>query len=189
LDIAFEKIHSIAEFINEAKRKVESMSKVLEIQNKILGDLDKPLLTAHRCVLKEATVEEVREKSLLKTASLRKRVLILFNDMFLIVSEVYHFKGIMYLGNLICEAKEYRDRPSVVFKTPNFVREFVFSSAKERDEILVMFQNSKKKYMKARASMKAKKSERIQLVKESAREIEAPESNASDDSGERDSSC
>eukprot|EP00475_Leptophrys_vorax_P019975 TRINITY_DN2736_c0_g1_i1.p1 TRINITY_DN2736_c0_g1~~TRINITY_DN2736_c0_g1_i1.p1 ORF type:complete len:725 (+),score=210.00 TRINITY_DN2736_c0_g1_i1:40-2214(+) len=87
---AFEKVQSIAQHINESKRRVENMSKVLAIQNKIEGNMDVPLLAPHRRLIKEGHVEVGRSGLLGHT--FRKRVIFLFNDSFLTTAEDFAFK-------------------------------------------------------------------------------------------------
>jgi hypothetical protein len=87
---AFEKVQKIAQYINESKRRVENMSKVLAIQNKIEGNMDVPLLAPHRRLIKEGHVEVCRTNLL--GHNYRKRVIFLFNDSFLTTAEDFAFK-------------------------------------------------------------------------------------------------
>jgi hypothetical protein len=55
LEEAFDKIKAIASHVNEEKRKIESMSKLVEIQSKIQGDFG-TLLQAHRHLIRKRSL-------------------------------------------------------------------------------------------------------------------------------------
>ncbi|KAK5583173.1 hypothetical protein RB653_004764 [Dictyostelium firmibasis] len=75
LKIAFEKINSVAENMNEMRKEAESIMKLAEIQEKLDGDQTQQLAKSHRRFVKEGEFHEVLPKG--KKSLI---VLYLFND-------------------------------------------------------------------------------------------------------------
>lgn len=84
---AFDEIRSIASHINEQKREVESLSKLIKIQNGIRG-LKFALFEPHRHLCKEGAllVQKNREKP-------KERIVFLFNDILLWTNLKNDYKG------------------------------------------------------------------------------------------------
>jgi len=93
LEEAYTKIQAIATHINESKRIVEGMSKVLEIQNRITGDFGQ-LLQPHRRLIREGVVIKV-VGGLITQQHIRK--LFLFNDILLWTTDKSKFRGHLQL--------------------------------------------------------------------------------------------
>jgi hypothetical protein len=61
LEEAFAKVQSIAKHVNEAKRQVENMSKLLEVQNRI--NPPESLLQPHRRLIREGVLIKKEKKN------------------------------------------------------------------------------------------------------------------------------
>jgi len=90
LQDAYNKVKSIAIHINETKRAVESMTKLLEVQNRISGDFT--LLSPSRRLVKEGPLIKMNSQSVLGSKS-HIRVFFLFTDILLWTSPAYAYRG------------------------------------------------------------------------------------------------
>jgi len=143
---AFAKIQKIAQHINESKRRVENMSKVLAIQNKIEGNMDVPLLAPHRRLIKEGNVDVQRTGLLGHTY--RKRIIFLFNDSFLTTADDYSFKdwvlleGDSFAFTLIDDHGRY----GFACKYKDHDEKYFCASEAERDEWISLLNATREAY-------------------------------------------
>lgn len=79
---------AVAAQINEAKRHMENITQLLELQNQIVGELPGPLLVVGRVLLRRALVYK-RDP----TGKRKSQWLFLFNDLVLWTSEGYRYKN------------------------------------------------------------------------------------------------
>jgi hypothetical protein len=108
---ALDKIKNIAAHINETKRLVENMSKLLEIQNQISGDFG-TLMVPHRRLIREGVVQKLSTGLISTSANQRK--LFVFNDILLWTSMSNKFRGHIELERTNCS--EYSDKKRLGFK-------------------------------------------------------------------------
>eukprot|EP00475_Leptophrys_vorax_P008255 TRINITY_DN1530_c0_g1_i5.p2 TRINITY_DN1530_c0_g1~~TRINITY_DN1530_c0_g1_i5.p2 ORF type:complete len:479 (+),score=123.00 TRINITY_DN1530_c0_g1_i5:317-1753(+) len=93
LERSFEKIQDIADFVNDAKRKLEDVGRVMELQAHIMEDFSELVIPTRR-LLKEGTF--VR-KTHGKVIHSKTNVFFLFNDLILWTTEGLKYKGRMPL--------------------------------------------------------------------------------------------
>jgi hypothetical protein len=110
LEEAYLKIQAIATHINESKRTVEGMSKLLEIQNRITGDFGQ-LLQPHRRLIREGVVSKL-VPGIIQSQHIRK--LFLFNDILLWTTNSNKFRG--HLQLLGAKTIEIVDKKKYGFK-------------------------------------------------------------------------
>jgi hypothetical protein len=83
---ALQKVEKIASHVNEQKRQVEDMSKLLEIQNKLTG-ASWSLLLPHRRLVREGTLKKIATTGKIYRSMSKKDVNVyVFNDVFLIAN-------------------------------------------------------------------------------------------------------
>lgn len=97
---AIEKVQEIASHINESKRKVENMSTLLRIQEKIHGLSDHLILFKQgRSFIKEGKMIEMKVSGVFSTMKESQRIFYLFNDTLLWTSgNTMKYKGHSSLG-------------------------------------------------------------------------------------------
>lgn len=114
LQQALEKVKEVAEFVNDCKRRMENMSRVLAIQNKIQSDMPMKLLAPHRRLVREGIMEVVRVNRFVSAVkSVRKRICFLFNDSILLLSETHHLKQWHLLSEMEISAVPVLDKDIV----------------------------------------------------------------------------
>jgi len=95
---ALMKTKTIAAHINESKRQMENMSKLIEIQNKISGSMGTTILQPARRLIREGQLQEISSKGLFGSVKANLRIFFLFNDILLWTTTDYKFKGVMNLA-------------------------------------------------------------------------------------------
>lgn len=101
---ALTKIETVALFVNERKRSVENMNKLLQISEKISGGMpdDLELIEPHRKIMREGPVCVVSTRSILGvgvgTVKISKVNFLLFNDLLLWTNEANKYKGSLDLN-------------------------------------------------------------------------------------------
>jgi hypothetical protein len=132
---ALDKVQAVAAHVNEAKRYAENMSKLLEMQHRIVGDYDS-LVKSDRRFLREGRVGKgavVRSRSHRRSFSqgararalavsdsmlraVKQRQLFLFNDMLLWTTTSGKFRGSIALhGAVIAEPSVRAAAPGILF--------------------------------------------------------------------------
>lgn len=105
LNFALTKIESIAAHVNESKRHVENMSKLLDIQSRV-KDPKFQLFKPDRRLLREGMIKRVSEKYVLSDAvaarpphewEMLDQLLFLFNDMLLWTTPAFDITGFVDL--------------------------------------------------------------------------------------------
>jgi hypothetical protein len=98
LNDALHKIKHIATHINDAKRQVENMSKLIEIQNRISGSMGTTLIAPHRRLIREGVLQTIENKGLFGSIHQKVGLFYLFSDILLWTSQDHKFKGVMNLA-------------------------------------------------------------------------------------------
>eukprot|EP00475_Leptophrys_vorax_P039926 TRINITY_DN7314_c0_g1_i2.p1 TRINITY_DN7314_c0_g1~~TRINITY_DN7314_c0_g1_i2.p1 ORF type:complete len:548 (-),score=137.87 TRINITY_DN7314_c0_g1_i2:28-1638(-) len=142
---AYLRVQKVAQHINEIKRQVENAAKLFEIQNKIQGKLQAPILAPERQLVKEGVFDVIRE-SLLRGVYTRRYVLFLFNDMVLITTDTFDYKAMISMKHLIVHPWEIKELGQQGINIGTIVESlrFVMASSEERDtwlELLVSVKN------------------------------------------------
>jgi hypothetical protein len=109
LNFALAKIESIASHVNESKRHVENMSKLLDIQNR-LQDNKFVLFKPDRRLLREGMLKRLKEDYVLSDSSNRPaaehemvdQLFFLFNDLLLWTTPTFDITGSVELSKLSC---------------------------------------------------------------------------------------
>lgn len=100
----------IALEINESKRKLENMSKLMAIQQKIKDEGTKDgftLIVPHRTLLKQGNeVKMVQAKGMFGSMKVSDRILYLFNDVLVWTNRQQKYKGNMRVGAINVEDKD-----------------------------------------------------------------------------------
>ena len=78
--------------INEGQRAVENMSKLMTVQQRIIGDFD-GIIQPHRRLIREGVVTATYTHGVFATMRTRKSVFFLFSDLLLWTGESFKFKG------------------------------------------------------------------------------------------------
>eukprot|EP00808_Paulinella_micropora_P029750 g8634.t1 len=101
---ALAKVRVATAMINEGKRQMESMSRLLEVQSRI-SDLpeDLSLMAPSRRLLREGPIQEHRTAGVLGSIKPHARIFFLFNDIVLWTNEKFKFKGYLQLAPLSVE--------------------------------------------------------------------------------------
>lgn len=101
---ALTKIETVALFVNERKRSVENMNRLLQVSEKISGGMpdDLALIEPHRRILREGPVALVSSRSILGvgvgTVKISRVNFLLFNDLLLWTNEANKYKGSLDLN-------------------------------------------------------------------------------------------
>lgn len=85
-------VQRVALIINEGQRAVENMSKLMAVQQRIIGEFE-TLIQPHRRLIKEGIVSATYTHGMFSTLRTRRSVFFLFSDLLLWTSEDYKFKG------------------------------------------------------------------------------------------------
>lgn len=109
LNFALAKIESIASHVNESKRHVENMSKLLDIQNRLQKN-DFVLFRPDRRLLREGMLKRLKEEYVLSESSNRPaadyemvdQLFFLFNDLLLWTTPAFDITGSVELCKLSC---------------------------------------------------------------------------------------
>ena len=108
LTVALTKIESIGTHINESKRQVEQMSKLLDIQNR-LRNKEFVIFKPDRRLIKEGLIRRLREEFVLERSreephpsDVDDMLLFLFNDMLLWTTKEFDIAGHVPLDTLLC---------------------------------------------------------------------------------------
>jgi len=99
IEDALLKIQDVTADINEAKRQMENMTRLLEVQSRISGDVG-TLVVPHRRLIREGKLQELVSKRLLGSLKPEPRVFFLFSDILLWTTDSYKCKG--YVQNTTC---------------------------------------------------------------------------------------
>jgi len=91
---ALKKVSASASSINENKRKMENMSKLLEI-SKLIGNIPKgfQLMIPHRKFIRQAKMTQIAAKKTLMSLRTSEREVFLFSDILLWTDKSKHYKG------------------------------------------------------------------------------------------------
>eukprot|EP00475_Leptophrys_vorax_P006006 TRINITY_DN13655_c0_g1_i1.p1 TRINITY_DN13655_c0_g1~~TRINITY_DN13655_c0_g1_i1.p1 ORF type:complete len:806 (+),score=221.61 TRINITY_DN13655_c0_g1_i1:147-2564(+) len=94
LQQAFDKIQKIAVHINENKRQIEQLSRLLEIESRLGGkeDIGFEIISHDRHVLREGNLYQFNH-TMLRGDHIRPRKVILFTDRFLWTTTEFEFRG------------------------------------------------------------------------------------------------
>jgi len=90
------KIKDVTTDINEAKRQMEQMTRLMEVQNRIQGEFG-TLVVPHRRLLREGVLQEMAANRLFGSLKPTPRVFFLFSDILLWTTDSYRFKGYLQL--------------------------------------------------------------------------------------------
>jgi hypothetical protein len=140
---AYLKVQKVAQHINEIKRQVENASKLFEIQNKIQGKLQAPILAPERNLVKEGVFDVIRE-SLLRGVYTRRYVLFVFNDMILITTDSFDYKAMISMKHLVLLPWDTDTQLGIDIGTVVETIRFMFPTEQDRDswlELLVKVKN------------------------------------------------
>lgn len=92
LNQALTAVQKVASVINEGQRAVENMSKLMTVQQRIIGDFD-GIIQPHRRLIREGVVTATYTHGVFATMRTRKSVFFLFSDLLLWTGESFKFKG------------------------------------------------------------------------------------------------
>ena len=143
LDSALAKAESIAEHVNESKRHVENMSKLLDIQNR-LHDNKFVLFKPDRRLLREGMLKRLKDDYVLSDSSLRPasehdmvdQLFFLFNDLLLWTTPAFDISGSVEMSKLTCLPNQIATMPytiSLGVRGKPFSADMVFL-AKDKEE-------------------------------------------------------
>ena len=117
LAVALTKIESIGTHINESKRQVEQMSKLLDIQNR-LKNKEFVIFKPDRRLIKEGLIHRLTEEYVLERSreephpsDVETLLLFLFNDLLMWTTKEFDIAGHVSLDTLLC-------LPDATFKVP-----------------------------------------------------------------------
>ncbi len=97
------KVQVIATHINEQKKQMENLSKLIEIQNRISGDYNE-LLQPSRSLVREAPIVIKEATGLFGGVTNEPRIFFLFNDILLWTTPGDHtFKGVLEVSAITAE--------------------------------------------------------------------------------------
>ena len=109
LCVALSKIESIAEFVNESKRHVENMSKLLDIQNRLKRTESFTIFKPDRRLIKEGMIRRLKEDYVLEggrqelsSGDVDEHLFFLFNDLLLWTTVQFDIVGHVKLEELLC---------------------------------------------------------------------------------------
>jgi hypothetical protein len=85
-------VQRVATVINEAQRTIENMSKLMAVQQRIIGEFE-TLIQPHRRLIREGTVSATYTHGMFSTLRTRRSVFFLFSDLLVWTSEEFKFKG------------------------------------------------------------------------------------------------
>jgi len=90
-------VQRVASVINEGQRAIENMSKLMTVQQRIIGDFE-TLIQPHRRLIREGPVTVTKSSSgVFNSTKVSRRVFFLFSDILLWTSDEYKFKGTLDL--------------------------------------------------------------------------------------------
>jgi len=92
IENALLKIKDVTADINEAKRQMEHMTRLMEVQSRIQGDFG-TLVVPHRRLIREGKLQEMTQTRLFGSLKPEARVFFLFSDILLWTTDSYKFKG------------------------------------------------------------------------------------------------
>lgn len=173
---ALSKIQATALHINEEKRKIENMSKVIEIQNRITIGFS--LLQPNRFLIREGEISTTESKGFFGTMKSSPRILFLFNDMLLLTNPEHKYKdhlelaaiNIAELGdknfevtthdkNIIMTCKDKAEKDALITELQNCQREI--KEIKNAQRMRVQQGKSNNKTMNVHEIIKQKASNRM----------------------------
>jgi len=96
IEEALLKIKDVTTDINEAKRQMEQMTRLMDVQNRIQGEFG-TLVVPHRRLLREGVLQEMAAARLFGSLKPTPRVFFLFSDILLWTTDTYKFKGYLQL--------------------------------------------------------------------------------------------
>jgi len=85
-------VQRVASVINEGQRAIENMSKLMTVQQRIIGEFE-TLIQPHRRLIREGVVNATYTHGMFATLRTRRSVFFLFSDLLLWTSEEFKFKG------------------------------------------------------------------------------------------------
>jgi len=97
---AMKKVTGIAAAINETKRRVENMSKLMELQNRIAGDYPS-LVQPHRSFLREGEAGSLETSGLLGSVKVKEYILFLFSDVLIWTTKGHQMQGKLNLASAV----------------------------------------------------------------------------------------
>jgi len=103
---ALKQMEAIGLHINNMKRDVENMEKLLSIQKRIMGDFGEPLVAAHRRLLVERNVHAIVKTGLLESTDMKECCFFLFSDVMIWCDPKLNFIGKMFLYGAVI--KDYK---------------------------------------------------------------------------------
>jgi hypothetical protein len=92
IEDALLKIKDVTADINEAKRQMENMTRLMEVQSRIQGEFG-TLVVPHRRLIREGKLQEMTSTRLFGSLKPEPRVFFLFSDILLWTTDSYKFKG------------------------------------------------------------------------------------------------
>jgi len=92
IEDALLKIKDVTADINEAKRQMEHMTRLMEVQSRIQGEFG-TLVVPHRRLIREGKLQEMTSTRLFGSLKPEPRVFFLFSDILLWTTDSYKFKG------------------------------------------------------------------------------------------------
>ena len=112
LHAALDSIKSVAMYVNEGKKHVENLSKLVDVQDRISGGSDVPqLVEPYRRFVREGVMVRVSSGGLLGgmsgTLKEKRSVFFLFSDLLLWASASHQYKGSIWLVSASVERKNH----------------------------------------------------------------------------------
>lgn len=140
LDMALEKIKEIAGFVNDTKKHVEKMFKLLELQNKVYGlPRGISLFSKERTLLHQGNCQKLSDKKNVSLESGHLYYIYVLTDMILLTNASHKFKALYYLHSV-----RIFDLPVV---TESLYRGFTLKDKKNETSILFPTEKEKKKWV------------------------------------------
>lgn len=161
LQEALEKVHAVAQCVNERQRQAERMAQLVDLQIKITGC--DTVLEPSRYLIREGTVTKI-SRSFYRTTEKSVRLL-LFNDMMMWTSPSYKFKGSVSVMRLdlategltsyTFQLKDLNTDTLYVFRTATHAEYLEWATTFERvlDEISAQNQTHVLRHKKTRATL------------------------------------
>ena len=109
LHAALDSIKSVALYVNNGKRDVENLSKLVDVQDRISGGNDVPqLVEPYRRFIREGVMTRVSSGGLLGVGTIKEKrsVFFLFSDLLLWASASHVYKGSIWLVSASVERKD-----------------------------------------------------------------------------------
>lgn len=148
---AFEKVKETAAHINESQRKFETLSKLLEIQNKS-ADEHVSIVQTDRLLIREREIMLLKKTGnlLRRRNAMKRRILLLFNDCIMMTKLDHTFTLMVSLGGITVRRVSIDDRPGFCITSPKKCLTVISRSQEECDNWVDLISEQKEEYKQQR---------------------------------------